>query len=858
MPDFQQRRSVTAAHSAIDRPGIDLPAIDAQGADASAAEAGCYHCGLPLPAGGHFATRILGAERAMCCAGCEAVAAAIVAAGQEDFYRHRTDVAAGAAELVPDFLRQAEVYDNPGMQRSFVSDAGEGHREASLLLEGITCAACAWLIERHLGQQPGVISANVNYSSHRARVIWQPQAIRLSEILTAIHAIGYRAQPYDAGRSRALLDAERRRSLIRIGVSGVFGMQVMMLAAGLYLGDWSGMEAGYRALFNWISLGLTLPIIGYSAQPFFRAAARDLRSRQVGMDVPVSLGIGGAFAASLWATVSGQGTVYYDSVAMFVLFLLTARHFELAARRRAGEAADRLVQLLPATARRLDGDGGEQLVPVTELQLGDRLRVRPGEPIPADGEVLEGRSSVDEALLSGESLPVTRGPGDTVVGGSLNVESPLLLVVRGVGEDSVVSQMLRLLDRAQAEKPAITRIANRVAGHFVLAVLLLALGVGGYWYFVAAAADWLPIMVSVLVVTCPCALSLATPTAITAASGALAREGLLITRGAALETLARTDHVCFDKTGTLTDGKLAVQRVVPLAGTDLRDGGDAVEGRASALALAAALEAHSEHPIARALCAAAGEARGGFAASEVENTPGSGLSGSIDGRRYHIGSAAFVAAQGVAAPAAERLDALRAEGATLVLLADEQHALAAFLLADQLRSGGAELVAALRRSGCRVSLLSGDHAAAAQRVAAAVGIDDVHAGLAPADKLARLRELQAGGAVVAMVGDGINDAAVLAGADVSVAMGSGADIAAASADLLLTTDHLDALAAGFAGARRTLWIVRQNIAWAIAYNLLALPAAAAGLVAPWMAAIGMSLSSLLVVANASRLRRTGG
>lgn len=842
MPDLQQRPAVTAAPPSLARSTIDAP-----GGDACALDTGCYHCGLPLPAGGQFSTRILGAERPMCCAGCEAVAAAIVAAGQEDFYRHRTDLAAGAAELVPDFLRQAEVYDNPGMQRSFVSDAGDGRREASLLLEGITCAACAWLIERHLGQLPGVVSVNVNYSSHRARVIWQPQAIRLSAILAAIHAIGYRAQPYDANRSRALLDAERRRSLIRIGVAGVFGMQVMMLAAGLYLGDWSGMEDGYRALFNWISLGLTLPIIGYSAQPFFRAAARDLRSRQVGMDVPVSLGIGGAFAASLWATASGQGTVYYDSVAMFVLFLLTARHFELAARRRAGEAADRLVQLLPATATRIDDDGGEQLVPVTELQVGERLRVRPGEPIPADGEVLEGRSSVDEALLSGESLPVSRGPGDTVVGGSLNVESPLLVAVRSVGEDSVVSQMLRLLDRAQAEKPAITRIANRVAGHFVTAVLLLALGVGGYWYFVAGAADWLPIVVSVLVVTCPCALSLATPTAITAASGALTAEGLLITRGAALETLARVDHVCFDKTGTLTDGRLAVQRTVPLADCDAEH----------ALALAAALEAHSEHPIARALCAAAGEARDEFTAGEVDNTPGSGLSGSIDGRRYHLGNAEFIAARGIAAPAAAGLDELRAEGATLVLLADGQRALAAFLLADQLRPGGAELVAALHRSGCRVSLLSGDHAAAAQRVATAVGIDEVHAGLGPADKLARLRELQAGGAVVAMVGDGVNDAAVLAGADVSVAMGSGADIAAASADLLLTTEHLDALASGFASARRTLWIVRQNIAWAIGYNLLALPAAAAGLVAPWMAAIGMSLSSLLVVANASRLRRTG-
>lgn len=781
----------------------------------------------------------------MCCAGCEAVAKAIVAGGQEQFYRHRTDMSGSARELVPDFLQQARVYDNPAVQQSFVSQVGEGQREAALMLEGITCAACVWLNEQHVSQLPGVQSISINYSTHRARVVWDEAQVQLSDILAAIHAIGYKAHPYDPGQSRELLDKERRTSLKRLGVAGVFGMQSMMLAVALYLGDWTGIDEGLRDLFNWISLGLTLPILGYSAQPFYRAAVRDLRSGQVGMDVPITLGITGAFIASIWATLQGVGHVYYDSVAMFVFFVLTARHFELAARRTAGEANDRLVQLVPATATRIESDGSESLVPVAELTVGDRLRVKPGESIPADGVVVEGASTADEALLTGESLPVTKGVGDAVVGGSVNVESPLLIEVRKVGQDSVVSQMLRLLDRAQAEKPAITALANRVASYFVVAVLLLAGGVGAYWYL-GGSSEWLPIMVSVLVVTCPCALSLATPTAMTAATGALAREGLLITRGHALETLSRATHVCFDKTGTLTDGKLRLASVELLADLD----------RTQALKLAAALEAHSEHPIARALCA---EADDGIPnASDVVNTPGGGLCGQIEGQRFFVGQPEYIASVSGASLPDEQLAGLGEGGHTLVLLASESKVLAAFLLSDAIRPDTAKLIASLRRSGREVLLLTGDNEAAAHRVADEVGIEQLAWRLSPEGKLDKLRQLQAEGAVVAMVGDGVNDAAVLAGAQVSVAMGGGADVAAASADVVLVADRLQALADGFTTARRTLWTVRQNISWAIGYNLLALPAAAAGLVAPWMAAIGMSLSSLLVVANASRLRKIAG
>ncbi len=803
----------------------------------------CFHCGLPVPRGVDHRVVIKGEPRAMCCLGCTAVAHAIVEAGLDDFYNHRTATAPTARELVPEVLRQLELYDHPDIQKSFVHATGEHVREANLILEGITCAACVWLNERHIATLPGVLEVSANYATHRARIRWDDTRIRLSGILEAVSRIGYIAHPYDPDRQQDILARERKQQLRRLGLAGVLGMQVMVLAEALYAGDYFGIEASFRNLFNWIGLALTLPVLLYSAQPFFRAAWRDLRQRQAGMDVPVSLGIGFAFAGSLWNTVQGSGAVYYDSVVMFVFFLLTARYFELVARARATAAQENLVRMVPAMATRITAQG-DDIVPVAELRPGDHVRVRPGESLPADGHVLEGNSSVDEALLTGESTPVTKTAGDAVIGGSVNIEGPLIMCVQHTGVDTVLSAVLRLLDRAQTEKPRLTQLADRAASWFVSAVLLLAVGVALYWWFVEP-ARWLPITLSVLVVTCPCALSLATPAALTAATGRLTGLGLLTTRGHALETLARATHVIFDKTGTLTNGRLRL--VATQCFTAL--------GEAHCLRIAAALEAHSEHPIAQALRAAAGSFDSS-AAGEVVNTPGAGILGRIGNELWYLGTAAFIAAHTGRQADATILDTLRRDGHSVVLLANAQAVVAALQLADTLRPGALSLVQALQADGKTVMLLSGDHAQAVQPIAATLGIAAPRWEQSPADKLAVVQSLQHDGAVVAMIGDGVNDAPVLAAAQVSIAMGGGTTLAAASADMLLLSDHLEHLIDGLHIAHKTLRIIRENLIWAIVYNLIALPAAALGWVAPWMAAIGMSASSLLVVMNALRLAGT--
>jgi len=800
--------------------------------------ANCFHCGQAVPTGIELTATIEGQSRVMCCRGCQAVAQAIEAGGLGDYYHHRTQAPPTAREAVPSFLRQNAVYDNPTIQQSFVKTVAGSTREAALILEGIVCAACVWLNEQHLSKLPGVQQVAINYSTHRARICWDDSRIHLSQILNAVTEIGYLAHPYDPHRAQEVLDRERRVMLRRLAVAAAFGMQIMVLAVALYAGAFTGIEDEYRNLFHWLSLVLVLPILGYSSQPFFRSAFRDLRRHRTGMDVPVSLGLGIAFAGSIWATVSGAGEVYFDSVAMFVFFLLTGRYFELAGRKRAAEVSEALVHMLPTTATRMH-DSGEVAVPVGELTTGDRVLIRPGESIPADGTVLDGRSSVDESLLTGESLPVAKHTGAALTGGSINMENPLVMRVEKTGAETVLSAILRLLDRAQTEKPAIAQTADRAAGWFVARVLLLAVGVALFWIW-HDSTRWLPITLAVLVVSCPCALSLATPTAITAATGRLMRRGLVVTRGHALETLARANVFVFDKTGTLTHGHLHLIQTHALADVAAEQ----------CLKIASALEQQSEHPIAHALRTAMPDAR---PARNIVNTPGAGLIGEIDSVRYLLGTADHLRAAGIGVNDTA-LAGLRAHGNTVILLADAQQLLAAFEIGDELRTGARELVTSLQRLGMRVLMLTGDHATGAQRVADACGITEFAAGLKPDEKLKRIRQFAAEGNVVAMVGDGINDAAAMAAAHVSIAMGGGTQLAASAADMILLSGRLPHLADGVTVAVRTVRIIRQNMAWAVGYNLTAVPFAALGYVAPWMAALGMSLSSLLVVANALRLR----
>ncbi|WP_296891633.1 heavy metal translocating P-type ATPase [Thiobacillus sp.] len=794
---------------------------------------GCFHCGLPVPDGAHYPIQFEGDTRQACCRGCQAVAQTIIDSGQGAYYTHRTVLPATPQQAEAE-LAQLGLYDLPEIQESFVRTETENIREAALILENIVCAACIWLNERHIAGLPGVLSVEINYATRRARVRWDNSRIQLSAILKAVSDIGYIAHPFDPGRSDDIYKRERNTAIKRLAIAGLGMMQVMMYALPSYTA--TDMSADIRLLMSWASLILTIPVVGYSAWPFFIGAWRDLKRRTLGMDVPVALGVGTAFIASVYSTFSGHGEVYYDSVTMFIFLLLTGRFLEMNARRRAGAAVEELVKLIPAATTRLPNwpARDEEQVPVARLAVGDHVLVRPGETLPADGVVVEGDSAVSEAMLTGESLPVSKGVRAHVVGGSLNQASPLVVRVDRLGADTRLASIVRLLDRAQSEKPRIGQLADRAAAWFVGLLLLITLAVGLAWYVIdPSKALW--IVVSVLVVTCPCALGLATPAALTTATGRLTRLGLLTTRGHALETLAHATDLVFDKTGTLTHGRLSVRRVVPLGGRSEAEVG----------AIAAALEAGSEHPIAKALRESVVSTS---TASLIRNTPGRGVEGSIDGHIYRLGSPRF-AAVGKTPPAPPESD----DSASWVALADESGLIAWFALADTPRADAPTALAALQKQGLRLHLLSGDAEAAVRRSAQQLGIADWHAGALPEDKLAYVKTLQQQGRIVAMVGDGINDAPVLAGAQVSIAMGEGADVAQAAADMIMLGSRLGTLADGIALARKTQRIIRENLGWALAYNLVAIPAAALGHVTPWIAGIGMSVSSLLVVLNALRL-----
>ncbi|HRK78882.1 MAG TPA: heavy metal translocating P-type ATPase [Thiobacillus sp.] len=793
----------------------------------------CFHCGLPVPDGAHYPIKFEGETRPACCRGCQAVAQTIIDSGQGAYYAHRTALPATPQQAEAE-LAQLGLYDLPEIQESFVRTEAENIREAALILENIVCAACIWLNERHIAGLPGVLSVEINYATRRARVRWDNGRIQLSAILKAVSDIGYIAHPFDPGRSDDIHKRERNTAIKRLAIAGLGMMQVMMYALPAYTA--TDMTDDIRLLMRWASLILTIPVVVYSAWPFFIGAWRDFKRRSLGMDVPVALGIGTAFAASVYATFSGHGEVYYDSVAMFVFLLLAGRFLEMNARRRAGAAVEELVKLIPAVTTRLpDWPARDEVqVPVARLAVGDHVLVRPGETLPADGVVIEGDSAVSEAMLTGESLPVSKTVHSQVVGGSLNQASPLVVRVDKLGADTRLASIVRLLDRAQSEKPRIGQLADRAAAWFVGLLLLITVVVGLVWYAIDP-SKVLWIVVSILVVTCPCALGLATPAALTTATGRLTRLGLLTTRGHALETLARATDLVFDKTGTLTHGRLSVRRVVPLGGRSEREAG----------MLAAALEAGSEHPIAKALREVAAPAA---IARQIRNTPGRGVEGAIEGRVYRLGAPAFAVARGLP-PTPPEPDG----GASWVALAEDGELIAWFALADTPRADAPVALAALQKQGLRLHLVSGDAAGAVQAVAQQLGIAEWHAGALPEDKLAYVNALQQQGRIVAMVGDGINDAPVLAGAQVSIAMGEGADVAQAAADMVMLGSRLATLSEGVALARKTRHIIRQNLGWALGYNLIAIPAAALGYVTPWIAGIGMSASSLLVVLNALRL-----
>ncbi len=780
----------------------------------------CFHCAEPVPANSQFCTEINGQAQPMCCPGCAAVADAIMAAGLTDYYRYRTD--SGQRQDLPTEIASLTAYDLTEVQQEFVSHSGD-HNEVLLSIDGISCAACAWLIEKHLNRINGVIRIDVNTTTQRAVLVWDDSQQSLSSLLAEISTIGYRAAPFQLDQQEQENAKNSQTLLLRVGLAGLATMQVMMLAVALYTGYFYDLETEYRDFFRWISLLFATPVVLYSAQPFYFSAVRALFGLRINMDVPVSLAILLAYGASISATVSGNGEVYFESVSMFTFFLLLGRLAEQRARRKASEHSSNRQKLVPVTALRIRNGSVEQIA-AKALKAGDTIRILPGESVAADGTVISGSSQLNEAMLTGEEHPVTKLQGDSVYAATVNLGQPLDINVTAVGAQMRINTLMRLQEAAAASKPAIAHLADNIANVFVPALLLIAALTYGYWHF-ANPDDAFWITLSVLVATCPCALALATPAALTCGTAQMTKHGLLVRSARVLETLPKLTTLLFDKTGTLTHGRFSVTAVECFDSTLSQD---------EVLAIAAALESHSSHPYASAF-------RPYFdvnlVATHNRNEIGQGIEGTVAGNHYRIGRAGFTGA----------------DDDNGIYLAADHGLIAKFSVSDSVRADAHSSIGMLQQQGFRCEMLSGDPNPAALTLASELAMNNAQHGVTPEQKLAYLQQQRQQHQVVAMCGDGINDGPVLAGADVSVAMGNGTDLAKCHADLILLGEGLSPILAGIATAKRTNRIIKQNLVLSLCYNSLIVPLAVSGLVAPYAAAAGMSLSSLVVLGNSLRL-----
>lgn len=779
----------------------------------------CYHCGEVVPVYTDFKVEIFGHLRPMCCPGCESVATAITESGLESYYRYRT-APAEKADIVPEQLQALMHYDHKEIQDEFVT-RNQNSAEVTLSLDGVSCAACAWLIEKRLSAEKGVIQIRVNTTTQRALLRWDETQTQLSALLSTIHNLGYKAAPFEADKQEASYHHAMKQYLYRLGVAGLSTMQVMMLAVALYLEVFGNLEPEFKHYFRWVSLIFATPVLLYSAFPFYQNAWRGIKARTLGMDVPVSIALIFAYVASLIATITENGEVFFESISMFTFFLLIGRYLEMRARRKAAAASGNLLKLFPAMATTLSGEQ----VAVKSLKVGDKVRVLPGQHIPADGKILSHRVYIDESMLTGEPLPITKLAGDTAYAGSINGEEAFDIEVSKTKADSMLSSIVRLQDQAQLTKPKIAEIADIVARYFVAIILLVAFVTWWYWHQ-SGSEDAFWIMLSVLVATCPCALSLATPTAITCASARMGELGILSRRGHVFETLCNINHLVIDKTGTLTTGKIAIDKVKCFEGYSDQQ----------VLKLASAVETHANHPIAKAFKPFYDPT---ITVSEVTNLIGQGLSAVYEGKQLRIGNSAFVLGK-------------TTQDTNTVYLSLDGVLIATFCYHDPIRSQAKLFIEKIHQAGIMTTLLTGDTVTNAKPVANEMKINHLIASASPQDKLRYLRELPSSH-ITMMVGDGINDAPILAGAHLSVAMGGGADVAKTSADLVLLGDQLDKLIQARQLALQTRTIIRENLAWSLGYNLLILPLAVCGLVAPYIAVVGMSASSIIVVSNSLRL-----
>ena len=790
----------------------------------------CYHCALPIPADCDYKVDVSGAPQPVCCPGCKAVAELVLAAGLENYYELRDSPEPGAGRPEAGGSEWS-TYSQRDIQDAFTEAQPDNAavRSAGIYVAGMYCSACGWLIQTALGQMHGVSGVEINPIAHRISVTFDSGRTRLGDVLERLAGLGYKPQPLAPQSGDRPEVMEQRSALKRLLVASLGMMQVMMFAVALYAGDFQGIDAEMQRFLRLVSFLVTTPVVFYSARPFFAGAVRGLRASQPGMDLPVSIAIGAAYVASVYSTFADGEAVWFDSVTMFVFFLTVGRYLEMRARHRSVDKTVALSGLLPAFATRIEGEQRRE-IPVSQLVAGDRLRVFAGDSIPADGVLVTASARTDEAILTGESRVQSKSAGDVLVAGSINRGDAFEMTVLHTGVDTMLGTISRLSERARYARPDFVQLADRVASYVVIAILLIATAVAVVWANLDPPRAFV-ITLSVLVVTCPCALALATPAAFAAAGSRLSELKLLLTNGNAIEVLSKATTVVFDKTGTLTTGRPSIASVTIH---------DSNFDEPTCRRIAASLEADSTHPLATAF-----RDDNAAVADNVRIVVGQGVEGDVHGTRWRLGKPAFVSP---GHSGTETDD-------TIVWLANDTGPVAEFRISDELRADAVETIEALNNHGLRVRILSGDGEGPVRFAADSLGIDDYEFDCSPEQKLEQIAAAQKSGEIIVMVGDGINDAPVLGGADASIAPAHAAKLAQTSADIITLGETLSPVVTAFRAARQTMRIVRQNLAWAIVYNAVALPLAAAGLVPPWLAAIGMSTSSLVVVLNALRLNR---
>lgn len=816
----------------------------------------CFHCHQPINPEELIKEEIQDEQREFCCHGCATVCRSIYSAGLDGFYTRLQE----GDVLEPPTIESADnaslaFYDIDEVQEEYVADLSE-QRQINLLVEGIHCAACVWLIENSLKGLKGIKEARVNLSGRRLKVTWDNNELKLSTILGQLSALGYPSVPYDPEASEGSLNRANRHLLYRMGVAGFAMMNLLWISISLYTG---ADEGEFQSLFHWVGFMLATPTLIYSGQPFYQGAWANLKNRSLGMDVPIALGVTITYCYSVYVTISGSevGEVYYDTVVNFLFVILVGRYLQSLSKRHAVASTQRLLDLQPRIATQVTADS-EAIVPVKSINVGDLIRVKPAERIPLDGVVLEGASSVEESMLTGESEPLSKTAGDNVSAGTLNGSGSLLIKVSERVDNSSLGKIIHLVEDAQASKAPIQGIADRIVPWFVLTTLTLASGTFLYWvshdFEVALMAA-----TAVLIITCPCAFGMATPMSIAVAAGSGARNGILVKNGEVLETLAGVQHLVFDKTGTLTEGQLSITQVHTLDEHWKR--GDALSAAlAERLTICAAIERHSEHPIAKAFINLADAQEWKLpAASEFASTAGKGVQAlnSADNHPVYLGTFSWMKELGLTV--SERLKntivQLDEQGISFVCCGFDGQLQALICVEDHIREGAKQLIDELKHNGIGVSLLSGDRRSTAEHVAEQLGGMDVIAEVLPEDKDQVIADLQSQGKRVAMVGDGVNDAPALVRADIGIALGSGTDASIASADIVLMSNELDKVLLACQLSRKTIRTIHQNIGISFTYNLIMVPLAMATFVTPLVAAITMPISSLLVIGNAGLIAR---